>query len=237
VQVTTRPGERRRGAPRSGELRRGSAALTWLAVSIAGPVALADTPPKVAIDSPPQREDTPEITYGPASGIEVGAGVVSPSVGTPFGHMLARLGLAMHTSPTFTLVGGAETGLGFAFGSGSPSYGYVVRLPFKFTLDGISSHLLDYRLNGYVNFHFGAELGYEYFLSAECSTGTCNYIPAGVQVGFGARIGISYSQGSRSSVGAFVRWDGDAAKGTCTGGAQCTNILQTFTWNLAWTLF
>lgn len=216
-------------------LKRG-AAIAPLALLLHAVDARAADSPRVVM-SEGQREDEQELTFGPAAGVEVGLGVVSPSVGTPFGQLLMRLGVAIRLNPTVTLVAGAETGLGVAVGSGSPTYGYVFRLPFKGFAEGIVSRLVDYRTHGYVNLHFGAEVGGEFFLSAECSTGTCNYIPAGMQTGFGARVGLSYSQGSRSAIGLFVRWDADAANGSCNGAAQCTDVLQTFTWNVAWTLF
>jgi hypothetical protein len=190
-----------------------------------------------AVPSTASREDNPDVTFGASGGAEVGGGVVSPSVGVAFGHLLGRLGVAMHTSPHLSVIAGGETGLGAAFGSGSPAYGYVLRLPLKFYSDVIFSNLLNYRQRSYANLHLGGNFGPEYFLSAECAAGTCNYIPAGAQWGFGARVGISFSQGTRSSVGVFARWDGDVANGSCSGTAQCLNLIQTFTWNLGWTTF
>lgn len=185
-------------------------------------------------DSTPLRGAPTGVLIAPSAGTEVGYGNAYPSLGTPVAQVLGRLGVSLEFPSSWTLVGGLESGATVAMGTGMPHYGYLFRIPFKGFAEAILSRRVDYRSKRFINLHFGGTYGQEFSLAAQCNTDGCNYLPAGLHTGFGGRVGLSFSQGSRSSIGLFLRWDGDV--GEC-GGASCQAFLQTFTWNLGWTLF
>ena len=76
--------------------------------------------------------------------------------------------------------------------------------------------------------------GDDFLLSSQCQSGACSYVPASLYTGFGLRVGLSYSQFTRSALGIFMRWDNDVAQ---CAGLKCNQYIQTYTWDLGWTLF
>jgi hypothetical protein len=156
-------------------------------------------------------------------------------MGAPLGSIVGHAGFAIHTPTPLSWIVAGEIGGSAALGStASTSYGYLVRIPFKFFTEGILSRSLDYRSRRYLHLHFGGSAGPEFALGAQCNSGDCNYIAPGVYTGLGLRSGISLSQASRSSLGLFARWDVDLAQ---CAGTRCGAVLHTFTWNLGWSLF
>jgi hypothetical protein len=173
--------------------------------------------------------------YAPAAGVELGLGPEYPSFRAPLGQMLLRLGASFRLDRDLAVAAGGESGIALSVGSTSPNYGYLLRVPFKVFADVIVSRLLDFRTHRYANLHLGGSVGQEFALAAQCTSGECNYIPAAMYFGFGVRVGLSYSAETRSSVGLFTRFDNDVAQ--CSGLTNCKAYIQTYTWNLAWTLF
>jgi hypothetical protein len=219
--------------------RAAQVAIAFVAVAYGGERRswATDASSSVAETGSPERDET-TTTFAPAAGVEVGLGTVYPTMGAPLGSILGRAGVAIHTPSPFAFVLGGEFGGAAALGStASTSYGYIVRVPLKVFADGIVSRNLDYRTRRYLNVHFGGTVGPEFGLGAQCDNGNCNYIPPGVYVGFGARAGLSMSQGSRSSLGLFVRWDVDIAQCSKSDIGNCGEVLHTFTWSLGWSLF
>jgi hypothetical protein len=223
--------------------RLGLAVAVGLAAQVGGlgtPAARADTASgSAAVATPSAAEPPPEdpaaSPFAPAAGVEVGFGPAYPSFHAPIGQMVLRLGVAFHVAPGLAIAGGGEGGVALAVGNGASEYGYLLRVPLKVYTDVIYSRMLDYRSRRYVNLHMGGSIGQEFALSAQCLSGTCNYVPASMYVGFGFRVGLSYSVASRSAVGLFVRFDNDLAQ--CNGATDCKSYIQTYTWNIGWTLF
>jgi hypothetical protein len=200
----------------------------------AGPARADEAAADQALPPPPSalREESP---FAIAAGLDVGSGVVWPSIAASLYEVRARLGVSLAASPSITFVAGGESGAGLALSGTTPTYGYLVRAPLRFFAEGVFSRSVDYRNDRYVNLHVGGSVGSDFVLASQCQNGSCSYMTPGNYTGFGARVGLSITQNS-SGVGVFVRWDNDV--GGCTGGpAKCNTYVQMYTWSLGWTLF
>jgi hypothetical protein len=195
----------------------------------------------VSLDQAPGEHlyhDVPAWRSAPSAAAEFGMGTVIPSLRTPAEMLLARLGIAIETPTSWTIVLAGQTGVTMAFNTGgsTPFYGYLLRVPFQLFGEAIWSQLMEYKGRRYLNFHLGLGGGPEFMLSAQCQSGSCGYVTPNVYYGVGVRAGLSYSAQVRSSVGLFVTWQNDFAG--CANGSNCDyNWLSTLTWSLGWTLF
>ena len=210
--------------------------LAALAMGVAGALAPsravasgAGYPP---VAQAPMREDT--TTFAPAVGAEVGIGVVSPSFGAPVMNLLGHVGVSLSLRSNVSLSVGGETGLALSFSDASPTFGYLLRIPLRFFGEGVFSKGLDYRTHKYMNLHLGGTVGDDFALASQCAGGTCSYVPASLYTAFGLRVGLSYSQYTRNAVGIFMRWDNEVAQ---CHGLTCNAYIQTYIWDLGWTLF
>jgi hypothetical protein len=189
--------------------------------------------PDAPVSGTPLREESP---YSPWAGVEVGAGVVWPSLGAPLFNIGGHLGGSLSVGSNVTLALGIESGVGLALSGATPTYGYMLRVPLRGFFETIISRPIDYRTHRAMNLHIGGGLGSDFVLASECSNGSCSYLPPGSYLGFGLRVGLSVTQDS-NGIGAFLRWDNDVS-GTCAGGTNdCHSYIQMFTWNVGWTLF
>lgn len=179
-------------------------------------------------------------TFTSSAGAEIGLGTTIPTLHTAAFQIQGRLGVAVHASPEWSILLAGQSGITLSLNTGSanPFYGYLIRIPFELVLEAIRSSQLSYVHRRYINVHFGAVGGPQFILAASCLRGACRYIEPTLAGGLGPRVGLSYSAGSRNSVGLFVTWHNDFAScPVASESKSCTTWLSTLMWTLGWTLF
>jgi hypothetical protein len=220
-----------------GSARAGSAEQS--AVQQADPALVQKAQRDAEAKDPRVYSDVPQWAVDAAGGLEFGMGAAVPSLHAPAYVMHVKLGASIHTPGNFAFVIAGQSGINMSFngGSGSPQYGYIVRIPLDVTVDVIHSLILSDRKKWYLNIHFGGLAGGDFLLAAQCQTGECKYIQPTSTAAFGPRIGVSWSAARRSSYGAFVTWHNNVADCKVAGNGACFYWLSTVVFTLGWTLF